>query len=170
VLDDITPLEQYEESVPQQEAHLFSSAAASHTVFDGSGFRAQGNVGKNPPAGVVVDYWLKTSLKKSDKKEAAGVADSKSKDGRSWPGRRRKEEEERRRSRLKFWIHPEKVIRKFPKKEEPAAEEESFFERDRSGENLPADAGLKRFVWICAMKERRRCRAHRCGGVARRVR
>ena len=33
VLDDITPLGQYNESVPQQEAHLFTPAAASHTVF-----------------------------------------------------------------------------------------------------------------------------------------
>lgn len=147
VLDDITPLEQYEESVPQQEAHLFSPAAASHTVFGGSGFRAQGNVGKNPPAGVVVDYWLKTSLKKSDKKEAAGVADSKSKTEEAGQGEEEKKKEEAPKITLEILDSSGKVIRKFPKKEEPAAEEESFFERDRSGENLPADAGLNRFAW-----------------------
>jgi photosystem II stability/assembly factor-like uncharacterized protein len=147
VLDDITPLEQYEESVPQQEAHLFSPAAASHTVFGGSGFRAQGNVGKNPPAGAVMDYWLKASLKKSDKKEAAGVADSKSKTEESGPGEEEKKKEEAPKITLEILDSSGKVIRKFPKKEEPAAEEESFFERDRSGENLPAEAGLNRFVW-----------------------
>jgi photosystem II stability/assembly factor-like uncharacterized protein len=147
VLDDITSLEQYEESVPQQEAHLFSPAAASHTVFGGSGFRAQGNVGKNPPAGAVVDYWLKTSLKKSDKKEAAGVADSKSKTEEAGQGEEEKKKEEAPKITLEILDSSGKVIRKFPKKEEPAAEEESFFERDRSGENLPADAGLNRFVW-----------------------
>ncbi len=38
VLDDITPLEQYDDSIPQQDAHLFPPAAANHTVFRG-GFR-----------------------------------------------------------------------------------------------------------------------------------
>ena len=38
VLDDITPLEQYDDSIPQQEAHLFAPAVASHTVFRGSFF------------------------------------------------------------------------------------------------------------------------------------
>jgi hypothetical protein len=147
VLDDITPLEQYEESVPQQEAHLFSPAAASHTVFGGSGFRAQGNVGKNPPAGAVVDYWLKASLKKSDKKEAAGVVDSKSKTEEAGPGEEERKKEEAPKITLEILDSSGKVIRKFPKKEEPAAEEESFFERDRSGESLPAEAGLNRFVW-----------------------
>jgi len=40
-----------------------------------------------------------------------------------------------------------KVIRKFPKKEEPAGDEENPFERDRGADNLPADTGLNRFVW-----------------------
>ena len=33
VLDDITSLEQYEDSVPQQEAHLFTPAVASQRCF-----------------------------------------------------------------------------------------------------------------------------------------
>ena len=33
VLDDITPLEQYEDSIPRQEAHLFTPATANHTIF-----------------------------------------------------------------------------------------------------------------------------------------
>ena len=51
VLDDITALEQYDESVPKQDAHLFAPAAPNHTVFRGSVSGRQGNVGKNPPAG-----------------------------------------------------------------------------------------------------------------------
>src|SRR5208282_4905375 len=66
VLDDITPLEQYEDSIPQQEAHLFAPDLANHTVFRGSFYAPSGNVGKNPPAGAIIDYWLKTSLKKPD--------------------------------------------------------------------------------------------------------
>ena len=65
VLDDITPLEQYEDSIPQQEAHLFTPAAGESYGLSRC-LLAGGNVGKNPPAGAVIDYWLKTSLKKSD--------------------------------------------------------------------------------------------------------
>ncbi len=149
VLDDITPLEQYEESVPKQEAHLFPPSAASHTVFGGSGFRSQGNVGKNPPAGAAIDYWLKTSLKKPDQKEAAGASNPEAKpkteeDAKS--GDEKKKDEAPKIS-LEILDSSGKVIRKFPKKEEPAGDEENFFERDRGAENLPADAGLNRFVW-----------------------
>ena len=49
ILDDITPLRQYSDSVPQQDAHLFTPAATNETVFRPSFFAAQGNVGKNPP-------------------------------------------------------------------------------------------------------------------------
>ena len=150
VLDDITPLENYQDSVPQQEAHLFPPAAASHTVFRGSFFRAQGNVGKNPPAGAVIDYWLKTSLKKTDKdkKEAAssGGAEAKPKSDEAGKAEGEKKEEAPKIT-LEILDSSGKVIRKFPKKEEPAGEEESFFGRSRGGEELPADAGLNRFVW-----------------------
>ena len=74
ILDDITPLRQYNDSIPQQEAHLFTPAPANHTVFEGSPFGASGNVGKNPPGGAVINYWLKTSLKKPDKKEPTGAS------------------------------------------------------------------------------------------------
>ncbi len=42
-----------------------------------------------------------------------------------------------------------KVIRKFPKKEEAGSgdEEEEFFSRGGGSKDLPADAGLNRFVW-----------------------
>ena len=41
-----------------------------------------------------------------------------------------------------------KVIRKYPKKEEPGDEgEEDFFSRGGNAGSLPADAGLNRFVW-----------------------
>jgi hypothetical protein len=167
VLDDITPLEQYEESVPQQEAHLFTPAETSHTVFGGGGFRSQGNVGKNPPAGAVIDYWLKTSLKKPEKeekkdqekkdqekkdqerKDAAGAnpADAKPKSEDEGKGAGEKKKDEAPKITLEILDSSGKVIRKYPKKEEPDGEEEGFFGRDRGAENLPADAGLNRFVW-----------------------
>jgi photosystem II stability/assembly factor-like uncharacterized protein len=157
VLDDVTPLEQYEGSIPQQEAHLFTPAPASHTVFHGSG--ASGNVGKNPPAGAVIDYWLKVSLKKSDqaKPTASGASTenvpAKSETSSSTSSSENKKtdaESEAPKITLEILDASGKVIRKYPKKEETGGDtndEEDFFNRSAGTGSLPADAGLNRFVW-----------------------
>ena len=157
VLDDITPLEQYEESIPQQEAHLFTPASANHTVFRGSFFAPTGNVGKNPPAGAIINYWLKVSLKKPDQAKvlapspgAEGVAaksDANPSASSSETKKTELESPEAPKITLEILDSTGKVIRKYPKKEEPSDEEEDFFNRDRNAGTLPADAGLNRFVW-----------------------
>jgi photosystem II stability/assembly factor-like uncharacterized protein len=140
VLDDVTPLEQYEDSIPQQVAHLFTPAPANHTVFRGSPFAA--SAGKNPPAGAVINYWLKTSLKKPDQPNSSiSSAETKKPDAES----------EAPKITLEILDSSGKVIRKYPKKEEPGNDnnndEEDFFSRGAGAGNLPADAGLNRFVW-----------------------
>lgn len=162
VLDDITPLEQYEDAVTQQDAHLFTPAAASHTVFRGSFLAALGataSSGKNPAAGAVIDYWLKTSLKKSEKPEKkdasaaaapASGAPSASEQAKPDAGKNDGEKkDEAPKITLEILDSSGKVIRKFPKKEEPSgpADEEDFFSRGGGAASLPADAGLNRFVW-----------------------
>jgi photosystem II stability/assembly factor-like uncharacterized protein len=147
VLDDIAPLEQYDDSVPQQEAHLFTPGAASHTAFRGSFFGPSSNSGKNPPAGVVISYWLKTSLKKPEQKPKANTGDA----GSATPSADAKkpdgESPEAPKITLEILDSSGKVIRKYPKKEEPDNDEEDSFNRDANAGNLPADAGLNRFVW-----------------------
>ena len=154
VLDDITPLEQYEDSIPQQEAHLFTPAAASHTVFHGSPFAA--NAGKNPPAGAVIDYWLKVSLKKPDdaKPKASGAAaegaPAKTEASSSAPSSDTKKtdaDSEAPKITLEILDSSGKVIRKYPRKEEADNDDEDSSGRDRNAGALPADAGLNRFVW-----------------------
>ncbi|MFZ0761958.1 MAG: hypothetical protein WAM69_18580 [Candidatus Sulfotelmatobacter sp.] len=140
VLDDITPLEQYEDSIPRQEAHLFTPAAASHTVFGTSFFAAGNDTGKNPPAGAIIDYWLKTSLKKPNQTKASASATDVAKT----------EASEAPEITLEILDSSGHVIRKFPNKKEEsqgADEEEDFFSRSRGPGTLPADAGLNRFVW-----------------------
>ena len=46
VLDDITPLEQYEDSIPQQEAHLFMPAAGESYCLSGFVFCPNRQCGK----------------------------------------------------------------------------------------------------------------------------
>jgi photosystem II stability/assembly factor-like uncharacterized protein len=153
VLDDIAPLEQYEESIPQQEAHLFTPAEADHTVFGGGFFAASGNVGKNPPAGAVIDYWLKASLKKPDKAKASGAGGDGAKAdataSTSSSGMKKPDTDEAPKITLEILDSSGNVIRKYPKKEEAHDEggEEDFFSRGGGGGALPADAGLNRFVW-----------------------
>jgi photosystem II stability/assembly factor-like uncharacterized protein len=148
VLDDITPLEQYSDSIPQEEAHLFTPADANHTVFRGSFFAPSGNVGKNPPEGAVIDYWLKTSLKKEDekKKDSAEAKDAAAK-GDSDSAADEKKKDEAPKITLEILDSSGKVIRKYPKKEEPEEEGEEEGRGDHAATSLPADAGFNRFVW-----------------------
>ncbi len=143
ILDDITPLEQYRDSIPNEEAYLFTPAEANHTVFRGSFFVPTGNVGKNPPAGAIIDYWLKTSLKKDEAKNESAASDAAKADSSSASSGGKKEEPK---ITLEILDFSGKVIRKYPTKEEGGDEEEEFH-RNQSAGNLPADAGFNRFVW-----------------------
>jgi len=162
VLDDVTPLEQYSDGVTQEAAHLFGPAAANHTLFRGSFFGGGANTGKNPPAGAVIDYWLKTALKKldadkkdSDKKDAEKKDSSDS--GAKTPGTdakseasakaETKDETEAPKITLDILDASGKVIRRFPKKEEEGDTDEGFGAPDRNAGKLPGEAGLNRFVW-----------------------
>jgi len=139
VLDDITPLRQYNESIPQQPAYLFNPSAANHTVFRGSPFGRGGAVGSNPPGGAVIYYWLKESLKKPEKKESAAGGDASKADA---------DKNEPPKITLEILDASGKTIRKFPHKEEADSnDEEDFFSRGGGAANLAADAGLNRFVW-----------------------
>ncbi len=133
VLDDITALEQYSDSITQQDVHLFTPGPVSHTVFGGSPF-ASANAGKNPPAGAVIDYWLKTELKKPDEKKTSDSDDKKS-------------ASEDSQITLEILDSSGKVVRKFPKKSEEEGPDEGEGRRDKGAGKLPSDAGLNRFVW-----------------------
>jgi photosystem II stability/assembly factor-like uncharacterized protein len=149
ILDDISPLEQYNDSIPQEDAHLFTPADANHTVFRGSFFVPTGNVGTNPPAGAIIDYWLKTSLKQSDEEKAKDSAKTEAKAAKTETDSAASEEkkkEEPPKVRLEILDSTGNIIRKFPKKEE-ADEEQLEFRRDHNAGALPLDAGFNRFVW-----------------------
>jgi photosystem II stability/assembly factor-like uncharacterized protein len=166
VLDDIAVLEQYQDSIPKEDAHLFTPFGANHSVFAGGFFAARGNVGHNPPAGAIIDYWLKTALK-PEKKPAPGADAGKTEGVKAEASGSEKEKSEAAKADPK--TEPEKsdveknapkitleildssgkVIRKFPKKKEDEPEgdgEEDSFGRGGAS-NLPAEAGLNRFVW-----------------------
>ena len=150
LLDDITPLEQYSDAIPQEDAHLFTPAVTNHTVFRGGFFRAQGNVGKNPPAGAVIYYWLKTAVKKPEpgkSQSSAAGTEEKTETAASQAGKMDAQKTEEPKIALEILDSSGKIIRKYPKKEEPPDEEEEFFGGDREAGKLPGEAGLNRFAW-----------------------
>jgi len=163
VLDDISVLEQFQDSIPKEDAHLFTPFPANHTVFSGGFFAARGNVGHNPPAGAIIDYWLKTALKPGKKPAAEGAKTETAKpDTAATEGAKSEatgkapeatkpeektdaEKNEAPKMTLEILDSAGKVIRKFPRKEEPDDNEE--FGGERPNTDLPGEAGLNRFVW-----------------------
>jgi photosystem II stability/assembly factor-like uncharacterized protein len=118
-LDDITPLRQLAASTANEDVHLYEPAPAVR--FRGPGFQLPATipVGANPPAGVVIDYYLKAAPKDKDA------------------------------ITLEVFDSSNKLVRKFSSKKsgEGASPDEEEFGISRPGETLPAEVGLNRFVW-----------------------
>ena len=57
LIDDVSPLRELTADVTRKPIHLFQPATAM--LWDGSGWRRDGDAGENAPPGVLVDYWLK---------------------------------------------------------------------------------------------------------------
>ena len=161
VLDDLSPLRQWSDSVKSEDVHLFTPAEANHTTFAGSFFGPVGSAGQNPPSGAVIYYYLKTEIKKPEgkkeekKDEAAGASSNaasaqaasagSTSPGADSPGSDEKKSE----SRVKIEILDAsgKVVRTYPPKHPPTPEgEEGFFMRRRPDE-IATEAGINRFVW-----------------------
>jgi len=135
VLDDISPLRQHQDSIAREDVHLFAPAPANHSVFRSGFFRGGPATGQNPPAGAVIDYWLKASLKKSE-------------DGKKDGGKTERDADvEAPKITLDVLDSSGKVVRHFPKKPEEGLEDEGFEGRGGGSDVLPAEAGLNRFVW-----------------------
>ncbi len=160
ILDDLSPLRQWSDSLKADDVHLFTPGEANHTTFPGS-FFGGGDAGQNPPAGAVVYYYLKTEIKKPEGKneERKGEAGAKSAGSSPTAGAesakqaensKAEDSEKKSESRVKIEILDStgKVIRTYPSKQEAAGEggEESFFSRGHHDE-IPTEAGINRFVW-----------------------
>jgi photosystem II stability/assembly factor-like uncharacterized protein len=117
VLDGVAPLRQMTSSTASEDTHLYQPSATIR--YPGGGFQLPPTVpvGANPPTGVVINYYLKAAAKDAVTLE---ILDAKG-----------------------------KLLRKYSSKKaaEGASPDEEEFGFSRSGESLPAEAGLNRFVW-----------------------
>jgi photosystem II stability/assembly factor-like uncharacterized protein len=62
VLDDLSPVREYTDSIGQQDVHLYTPAVA-YRMHNGEEHEKAVLVGLNPPPGAVIDYWLKAAPK-----------------------------------------------------------------------------------------------------------
>ena len=166
ILDDLAPLRQYNAQIANEDVHLYTPSAASHTVF-GGGFFGEGGggaAGQNPPAGAVIYYSLKTALKAPEAKKAgAGEATATDKESGT-PAPTRAEAATAKTTgtagknppiTLEILDQKGQVIRRYPPKHPPEADGpegggEGPPQRERG---LPTDAGLNRFVWDLRYEE-----------------
>ncbi len=83
ILDDYSPLRQVKPDIFTKEAHVFPvKKAVIHALDTGKNRGSQGEqlwMAENPPAGVVISYWLKEALKtkKQERQEATRAAERK---------------------------------------------------------------------------------------------
>ncbi len=86
ILDDISPLRQLAKATPREAAHLYKPRDAYRVDWSG-GFQFPPNeahpVGKNPPAGAMIYYWLKDK----DKRVALDILDGRGRVIRSFSSR-----------------------------------------------------------------------------------
>ncbi len=66
ILDDLEPLREMTDEIPQEAVHLFSPAPAwriRNNESHDTPWPPSTPLGQNPPDGAVIDYWLKSSVK-----------------------------------------------------------------------------------------------------------
>jgi photosystem II stability/assembly factor-like uncharacterized protein len=105
VLDGIGPLRQLSDSVRSADLHLFAPDTA---VRFAGGWATTQSAGENPPAGVIVDYWLKSSARATDS------------------------------ARLEFLDARGKVIRRFASAPPPDSVKSAAFARSAPTDSAPA--------------------------------
>ena len=70
ILDDLTPLQQWTSDLAAKKAHLFAPRPAWR-MAGAQSERLPANFGKNPPQGIVVNYWLAKDVKPKTKVKIA---------------------------------------------------------------------------------------------------
>ena len=148
ILDDLSPIRQWQDSLKDTDVHLFTPSAANHTVFPAS-FFGGGNAGENPPGGAVISYYLKNEIKKPEKKDEKAASSTGTPATAEKPAEQKSAEAKPEESRIKLEILDEagNVIRTYPPKKPAGAEPDEGFGPGREQESLPTKAGVNRFVW-----------------------
>ena len=152
ILDDIEPVRQFADQIESSDAYLYKPALA-YRQRGGGFFRPRGAIGSNPPSGAVIDFYLKSGLDEAAKSEGKeqGVDQAGSGD-KAKSAAQDDNEKKGPEVTLEILDRKGKVVRKLSSKPKPPegggmAEMAAEFGFELPGEQLPAKAGLNRFVW-----------------------
>ena len=127
VLDDVTPLRQYSDEIAQKDVFLYSPAPAFRIQAGAKPERhLPKGVGHNPPAGAIVDYFLKDAPK---------------------PGTE---------TRIEILDSAGKVIRTYSSANLEPVDEPLDPDAKRPEKEIKPEAGLNRFVWDLRYQEANR--------------
>ncbi|MFL6236741.1 MAG: glycosyl hydrolase [Thermoanaerobaculia bacterium] len=157
-LDDLTPLREAagNREIAGARAHLFPPAPAYRFTDARGGFFQPPGSGQNPPAGVVVDYYLKEAPPAAQAKDVK--LEILTRDGqviRTFQGKpaekgkepkkdaKAKEGEEKEKEKPAAADKPGET----PPGKAEAAEKEEHAEGEPEEPKIPTEAGLNRFVW-----------------------
>jgi hypothetical protein len=122
ILDDLTPLRQYDEKVAEKDVLLYPPAVAYRMQAGAAGDRHPSKrTGQNPPAGAVIYFWLKDAPKPDAETKGA--------------------------TRLEVLDSAGNVIRKYSSAEVAPLEEPLDPDEKKPEKELKVEAGLNRFVW-----------------------
>ncbi|MGA9978161.1 MAG: hypothetical protein WBQ08_05965 [Candidatus Sulfotelmatobacter sp.] len=128
ILDDVTPLRQYEAKIAEKDVFLYPPAIAYRMQAGAGGERHPSKrTGQNPPAGAVIYYWLKDAPKPDAGSKSA--------------------------IKLEILDGSGKVIRKYSSAEVAPLDEPLDPDDKKPEKELKVEAGLNRFVWDLRYEE-----------------
>jgi|HubBroStandDraft_6_1064221.scaffolds.fasta_scaffold00005_160 photosystem II stability/assembly factor-like uncharacterized protein len=127
ILDDITPLRQFSDDIAKKDVHLYVPATAYRIHAGATGeHHPSKRTGDNPPAGAVIDYYLKEAPK-------AGTE-----------------------TKLEILDADGKLVRKYSSAETAPLDEPLDPDDKKPEKEIKPDAGLNRFVWDLRYEEAHR--------------
>jgi len=118
VLDDVSPLRQFADSVAQEDVHLYQPATA-YRIHSGESPTHLSFAGKNPPNGAVIYYNLKQAPKAELKQEV----------------------------KIEILDAAGKVVREYSSTKTEALDEPLDPDDKKPEKEIKPEAGLNRFVW-----------------------
>jgi photosystem II stability/assembly factor-like uncharacterized protein len=127
ILDDVSPLRQFNDEVAKKDVHLYAPETAYRIQAGASGERHPSKrTGQNPPAGAVIYYYLKDAPKPQTE------------------------------TRIEILDASGKVIRKYSSAEAEPLDEPADPDDKKPEKEIKPDAGLNRFVWDLRYEEAHR--------------
>jgi photosystem II stability/assembly factor-like uncharacterized protein len=127
ILDDLGPLRQFTDDVAKQSVHLYTPSPAYRIqAGEGGEHHPSKRTGQNPPAGAIIDFYLKDAPK-------AGTE-----------------------TKLEILDASGKVIRKYSSAETIRLDEPPDPDDKKPEKEIKPDAGLNRFVWDLRYEEAHR--------------